>query len=343
MSKMKKRNKLILNVILILIASVIIFSILFGSNFNQILESLVNIDKTLLVLALVLVFFWQFIIGAILTKLTKYLHKNYKYYQGFINSLIASFFHGITPSASGGQVIQTYIFNKQGVETSKSLSILWIDFIIYQASLCIFTFILIVLRYNYFFNTYNNWFGLVIISFLINLSIILGLFAVAKFDKFHIWVSDNGINFLHRIKIIKNPEKTRANFQEKINQFQIESKKISGNFKLIFVCVFLNFLRLVVYDAIAIVIFMALKIPFDLDLIITSIAISAFVSMLSNFIPLPGGSGGAEGLFLLMYSQLFVATKVQTALIVWRFITYYALMIVGGLVFLFNNIKEGLE
>lgn len=340
---MKKRNKLIFNVLLILIVVIVLFSLLFGSNYKLIIESLINIDKKLLIFAFFLVFFWQFIIGSILTILTKYLHKDYSYRQGFVNSLIASFFHGITPSASGGQVIQTYIFNKQKVEPSKSLSVLWIDFIIYQISLCLFTFILIILRYDYFISTYRSWFGLIVLGFLINLSIILGLFAIAKFERFHLWVSNKGINFLYRFKLIKNPEKIRIILEDKINRFQIESSKIAGNFKLIFSCILLNFLRLIIYDAIAVVVFMALNISFSLELFITALAISAFVSMLSNFIPLPGGSGGAEGLFLVMYSQMFTATKVQTALIVWRFISYYALMLVGGLVFVLNNIKEDIE
>lgn len=340
---MNKKNKLIINSLLIVLAGILIFSLIFSSNYHEIIKTLQNINTKLLLIAIFLVFFWQFIIGAILTKLTKYLHKNYKYRQGFLNALIASFFHGITPSASGGQVIQTYIFNRQGVDTSTSLSVLWIDFIIYQATLCLFTFILILLRFDYFVSTYQNWFGLIVLSFLINLSIIGGLFAVAKFEKLHLWVSNKGIDILHKIKIIKNKDKIRKSFHEKIIQFQTQSSKVSGNIKLIVGTVCLNFIRLIAYDSIAIVVFMALNIPFTLDLIITSIAISAFVSMLSNFIPLPGGSGGAEGLFIFMYGQLFPSATVSSALIVWRFISYYVLMLVGGIIFMMSNLKEDLK
>ena len=58
------------------------------------------------------------------------------------------------------------------------------------------------------------------------------------------------------------------------------------------------------------------------------IAAQVFVQTISAFVPLPGASGGAEGGFYAFFRMFFQATTLP-ALLIWRFITYYANIIFG--------------
>jgi len=53
--------------------------------------------------------------------------------------------------------------------------------------------------------------------------------------------------------------------------------------------------------------------------------------MVSAFVPLPGGSGGAEGSFVLFFAPFF-PDDLLVALLLWRIVTYYLGMVVGALV-----------
>lgn len=48
------------------------------------------------------------------------------------------------------------------------------------------------------------------------------------------------------------------------------------------------------------------------------------------FIPTPGSAGGAEAVFLMMFGSVFGAGT-PVAMIIWRFIIFYLILILGGI------------
>lgn len=66
------------------------------------------------------------------------------------------------------------------------------------------------------------------------------------------------------------------------------------------------------------------------------IGITAFVYLISDFVPLPGASGGSEGSFFILL-RYFLKSATSATLLVWRFVTYYAGLIVGGLTMSFSR------
>ena len=70
---------------------------------------------------------------------------------------------------------------------------------------------------------------------------------------------------------------------------------------------------------------------FSIDITVLEVVIcSSFVLLIGNFVPIPGGSGGIEFGFLQFFSSFVANSVVASALIVWRFITYYLGIIAGG-------------
>jgi hypothetical protein len=63
------------------------------------------------------------------------------------------------------------------------------------------------------------------------------------------------------------------------------------------------------------------------------VCIQSFVIFTSNLIPLPGASGGAELAFTMYFNQFFNiggVNKIKPAILMWRFISYYATLIISA-------------
>ena len=60
---------------------------------------------------------------------------------------------------------------------------------------------------------------------------------------------------------------------------------------------------------------------------------TAFAYVIMSFMPTPGSSGGAEWAFSEVFSKNFVLSgaKTASAILIWRFFTYYLVMILGAI------------
>jgi uncharacterized protein (TIRG00374 family) len=73
------------------------------------------------------------------------------------------------------------------------------------------------------------------------------------------------------------------------------------------------------------------------------LAAQTFVMMIVSITPLPGGIGGAEGGFILLFSAFF-GENIFPAVVLWRLITYYSCIGVGVLFSIHrpkNTMKHG--
>lgn len=322
------------NILLILVFTVSALYLTIRDFVDEILLALQSIDVGWLIVVILMALFYHVLIGIILTQLTRMSNPKYKYRQGIVNALIAAFFHGITPSASGGQFAQVYVFNKQKIPLSDAASVLWLDFIIYQSTMVVTVFILMLFRFQYFFNSHSPLFIFVFFGFLINASIIFGLWLLARLPRFHNWVSTRGIEIGIKMRLIKDKEKSIAFMEEQIDRFQIEKAKIPSHKPLITKVVCLNIIRLMFYYFLP---FVAMK-SLGISLIegytfIDVMALSAFVAMINAFIPIPGASGGTEATFILMFTTIMGYINASATMIIWRLSNFYLIMIIGGITF----------
>lgn len=322
------------NILLILVFTVSALYLTIRDFVDEILLALQSIQWGWLMIVILMALFYHVLIGIILTQLTRMSNPKYKYRQGVINALIAAFFHGITPSASGGQFAQVYVFNKQNVALSDAASVLWLDFIIYQSTMVVTVFILMLFRFQYFFDSHSPLFILVVFGFLINASIIFGLWSLARLPRFHNWVSTRGIEIGIKMRLIKHKEKSIAFMEEQIDRFQLEKAKIPSHKPLITKVVFLNIVRLAFYYFLP---FVAMK-SLGISLLegytwLDVMALSAFVAMINAFIPIPGASGGTEATFILMFTTIIGYINASATMIIWRLSNFYLIMTIGGIVF----------
>jgi len=71
-------------------------------------------------------------------------------------------------------------------------------------------------------------------------------------------------------------------------------------------------------------------------------ALQVLVYVLMSFIPSPGGAGGAEALFYLLYQPFLAAGTIAAVTMGWRFLTFYFLLLLAAILFLIMKMpKQG--
>lgn len=275
------------------------------------------------------------LVGCILTVFAKRNNKNYKYRQGIATGLVGMFFSGITPSATGGQFAQAYVFNKQGVKISEAASILWADFIVYQTTMMLYVTVLFIARFHYFMDMVGPWFWAIFVGYLVNIVVIAVLWTVALFPKLYVFLSGKLVSLLAKLRIVKNKERTLQEWTLQVESFIREIKLMHHDKKLIIKTVSLNIIRMTVQFMLPFYIMRAMGVDVGMNRFVDCLALSSFVLMANAFIPIPGASGGTELIFTALFISIVHSSILSSGvMILWRFSTYHFVMIAGAITFI---------
>ena len=335
----KSSKNYVMNFMLIILLTAFGMWIALKDNFNEVITTLTNIDFGILIVILIWGLIYQVMVGCILTIVTRRNKKGYKLRQGIQCSFVGAFFSGITPSATGGQFAQAYIFHKQGLTISDGASILWIDFIIYQSVMTVYAAIMMILKFNYYYNEQKSFFLLVLLGFFISSAIIIALWLMLKLPKVYVKLSKFIVKIFHKIHLVKDEEQTLNQWNSSLLAFIEEIQKIKNDKKMIRNVAFLTVIRLTMYNILPYVIMLAIGLKPDFSIILDVIALSSFVSLANSFFPVPGASGGTEVSFLLIFKTLVNDTSmVSSIMVLWRLSTYHFILIVGGIVFMASKL-----
>ncbi len=339
----KQQRKYLINIALLIAVTALALFFVLKDDPTAIFEAIAKADYRYLILAGALMLVSFAIDGLILTILARLYNRKYKYYKGFCNGMIGTFFNGITPSSSGGQFVQAFTFSKQGIKITNAASILFMQFIVHQIVIVLYGILTFAFKFSEMsaisgtFNLFGfefNVIGLSILGFVINALVIVGLFSLAFSKKIHKLIVNSGVNLLAKMKIIKDPEQKRIDINTKVETFRIEFKRLSSNIKILLVVIALKFVQLTILYSIPFVMGMALEINMTHNLF-EGISLASFVSMVTSMVPIPGASGGAELVFTVMFRQFFDGTipTVNAVNLLWRGFTFYFGLFLGAIVF----------
>ena len=67
---------------------------------------------------------------------------------------------------------------------------------------------------------------------------------------------------------------------------------------------------------------------------------SAYVLIMGSFVPIPGASGGIEYGYYKFFGNFIKGSLLKASLLIWRTISYYLPMIIGGILFNTNTKRE---
>lgn len=330
---MQKKNRLWLNILVVALILIIMIVIIFVKNdakeiFNAIKQAEVKYILIALGFIIIFILFTAFSLMQLVA-----LKKKIRLLDSFNIANLANFYNGITPFATGGQPFQVYYYTKVNVKTDESTSVLMMNFIIHQFVLSVFGIVAIIMYYDKLIVESNTafrvavWIGLSINVIILLLLIFISLFRPIK------KVFMGLIGLIFSIKFLR---KHKESMIEKTNNYfdksQESFKELFHHIPTLLASIMYKIISLIAYFMVPYFIFKALHVDVKASQIIFIIWMTAFAFVIMSFMPTPGSSGGAEWAFQEVFASSFSMTSgaSASAILIWRFFTYYLVMILGA-------------
>ncbi|MBQ8108447.1 MAG: flippase-like domain-containing protein [Ruminococcus sp.] len=316
------------------------FRLLFkGQELGEILEDLGKADLLWVTLAGIATF--VFIAGE--SCIIHYMLRVFGQKTNFLSclkySFIGFFFSYITPSSSGGQPAQMYYMKKDGVKIGLSTLIMLLITIAYKSVLVALGAVFLIFNFHTVAEYAGDLDWLLVLGFVLNIAFISML--VAVFFKPN-WARKAGIrivNLLSGWKIVKgdNNEKLITKITRICDNYTMGSTYIRENVVTVVKIFAITLVQRMSLFSVTWLIYKAYGLSgvSFLDIITMQIMIGIAVEML----PLPGAAGITEVAFTTVFGRIFSSQLVKPAMLISRGLTFYCVLIVGGIVTLWAHIR----
>ena len=327
MKKISNKLKGKLNIILLVLVTIIVLYISLKDDFFEVIDGLKKLNIFWMIIAVILTIgYYYFRSLSLYTFVKKF--KNIEFKKILKISFITQFFDGVTPSSSGGQPYQIYALSKENITIVDSTNIAIQNFIVYQIALILLGLVAVISNnYLNLFSNVGNIKKLILLGFIINVIVIIGLFSLAFMRKLNKMI----VSLIIKIfgKLIKDKEKFIKDANEYIDKFHDGALILLKNKKDFIKTIIYNFIGLALMYVIPLVILYGLNDYKSLN-IYTTIISSAHVMLIGSFIPIPGASGGIEYAFTQFYGVFISDSTLTLVMLLWRTITYYLGVIIGA-------------
>ena len=301
---MKSRKKIIFNgVFLAVVFALTVYGVFHGEDLSSMMDAIHRADKRWLVpgIALVAFFIWgeSIIIWYMMRSSGICLKKR----TCFLFSSVGFFFSCITPSASGGQPMQIYYMKKEKISIPVSTVILMIVTITYKLVLVVIG-VGIAIFGRGFLHKYLE--GILPVFYL---GLALNIFCVTFMTilVFHPLLAKailvKGMKLLERLHLMKKKEGRLKKLEDSMDTYRNTAAYLKNNPFVIVKVIGITFIQRMALFAVTWFVYQAFGLHGTgfWEILFLQAVISVSVDML----PLPGGMGISETLFLKIFSPVF--------------------------------------
>ncbi len=326
------KKSLIKNLILVASLLILVFIIVFSiSDITSIWEVIKHANLNYILICIGLILIYLFLIPFSLHILVRKKNKEISFIDSMSICTSEFFFNGITPFSAGGQPYQVYAFNEKKVSLSESTSNLMINFIIYQIIINLISVGSMFIYFTEIKNSIEGFWILIIVGFTINIIVLILLFLIALSKKTRS-IIDKFLRLLCKIKFLKKfIEPKIEGFNTYVVEVQDAFKEISRNKLTITIVSILKIIAMFVFYSIPFFAMKAIGVDLAINQIFFVIAMTSFALTIVIWLPTPGSSGGAEFAFTTLFMILPNVDKniALSGMLIWRFFTYYFVMLYG--------------
>lgn len=245
--------------------------------------------------------------------------------------LTSSFVAHVTPFSSGGIPVEIYLLYRRGISVARSSAI-----ILVQGSLTALVLLLSAPILIYFWGQHMeyasgaNWGFVLVLALVVALSYIL-----VRPDATRVVLSrlllqgpvgrvlGRGARRDKTEGLIERVYSSVHQFSESIAHLWREQKGV------LFLSLLLTVLYWMCYLSVVPIVLRGLGLRVG---VVSAIIPQLIFNLFQAFIPTPGGSGGAELGFASMYAAMVPKSSLATFILMWRFLTFYLSLFVGGVI-----------
>ncbi len=230
------------------------------------------------------------------------------------------FFGNLTPMMAGAVPSQIYRLTRTGLDVGEASATQFTRFIMFQLAVVLFAALMLIAKLRFFFEAYGNIVLLNLVVFGVHLAECVGLFVICLCPGLVMRFGNWAIRMLTKRNLLKD----RAHWDEMVNvqvmEFSEAFKRAAQDISSMGLTLVVTMAQLASLYMIPWFVLNAFGVRGDF---LECLAAGSMVQMVASAVPLPGGTGGAEGGFVMFYRHMFGAAT-SAGFLVWRIVTFFA-------------------
>ena len=233
----------------------------------------------------------------------------------------------LTPGQCGGPPAQIVRLSQSGLKVGDATAVQLTKFFIYQAAVTVLGGTVLVSRFSFFEEAYGNVVLVSFFAFSVHVLIMAGLVAVMFFPGLVRRVAHFCVRLLsyRRLRIIKDPDAMHRRVDDEVDSYAGATRSAVSHPGVVAIAIVITLLQLVCLYLVPYCVVHALG--GSAIGLVDSVCAAAFVQLIMTAVPLPGGTGGAEGGFAVFFGGA-LGSMTTVGVVLWRFVTFYGPVVV---------------
>ena len=243
-------------------------------------------------------------------------------------SYVGFFFSCITPSASGGQPAQLYYMNRDKVDVSVGAVILLIVTILYKFVLVFLGTLIFIFRHSLISEYIQGAAFFFYLGMALNVICVIVMFLLVFQQTLASRMIIGLVKGLEKIHVLRRKEERIRKLEDSMMEYHKAAAVIQEHKKLIAGMFGVTLVQRLIHFSITYLIYRGLGLS-ALG-IVDVVALQCVIYIAVDMLPLPGGMGISEGLFLSIFRKIFTGGLLYPAMLLSRGISYYALLLISA-------------
>ena len=339
---MENKKKLFWEVVfLIVVFTGTVYGVFHGEDLGKSIRIIREVKKIYLLPAVACVVFFIWGESIIIHYLMRTLGTRLKKWTCFLFSSIGFFFSCITPSASGGQPAQIYYMRRKNIPIPVATLVLMIVTITYKAVLVLVGLAIIVFGQGFMHRYLTGILPVFYLGILLNVLCVGFMLILVFHTTLAQSLMEKGLGFLEKLHLMHYKQSRH----EKLNAAMEKYKETAVYFKthkhVVLIVLAITFAQRFALFLSTYFVYLAFGLS---DYAVgTIVMLQAVISISVDMLPLPGGMGISEKLFLTIFVPVFGAQLVLPGMILSRALSYYTELLLSALLTVLAHFTLGRE
>lgn len=261
---------------------------------------------------------------------------------GYCYSAADIYFSAITPSATGGQPASALLMVRDGIPGSTVTVALLLNLIMYTFSIIILGIVAFIAAPSVFLHFSIASRVLILLGIVMQVGLAMIFILLLRRASILRFLGNKLLSLLAKLRLIRRVDKKRDKLNASIDSYEACVHTLGGRWGLFAKALFFNVLQRAMLIAVALFVFLAAGGAKALSLDVWSA--ECMVVLGSNYIPIPGAMGVADGLMLDVFAELFGDGVLATNLeLLTRSISFYLCVILCGISFLIRCAQQSVR
>lgn len=339
---MENKKKLFWEVVfLIVVFAGTVYGVFHGEDLGKSIRIIREVKKIYLPPAVTCVVFFIWGESIIIHYLMRTLGTRLKKWTCFLFSSIGFFFSCITPSASGGQPAQIYYMRRKNIPIPVATLVLMIVTITYKAVLVLVGLAIIVFGQGFMHRYLTGILPVFYLGIVLNVLCVGFMLILVFHTTLAQSLMEKGLGFLEKLHLMHYKQSRH----EKLNAAMEKYKETAVYFKthkhVVLIVLAITFAQRFALFLSTYFVYLAFGLS---DYAVgTIVMLQAVISISVDMLPLPGGMGISEKLFLTIFVPVFGAQLVLPGMILSRALSYYTELLLSALLTILAHFTLGRE